>query len=147
MGAQLKRKTKKKTIVDALSSETGPEKKQVHTKRVPVYNPEAEGHAKWPIIKNFFSAHNFSKTEPHFVNVLKFLKVARIFISSTNYGEVKLWDSSSCMPLGTVNTHEFNPVTVMDYITQSQFNVEDASEGSKKHINYTVGKILSKFKI
>ena len=90
-----------------------PEKKTVHTKRVPVYNPVVNAVTgepeKWKTLVNWFTAHSFSKTEPHFVNNVKFSKSACMFITSTNFGEVKLWDSLSCQPLGILNSHEFDP--------------------------------------
>ena len=82
-------------------------KKAVHTKRVPVYVPKIDqvtGESdKWIKIRNWFTAHSFSKTEPHFVNIVKYSKAGNMFITSTNFGEVKLWDNESCQPIGIVN--------------------------------------------
>ena len=81
---------------------------------------------KWRVIRSWFTAHSLSKTEPHFVNIVKYSQATCMFLTSTNYGEVKLWDNMSCMPLGTVNTPEFKPAAVMKYITQQNY-VERAS--------------------
>ena len=64
---------------------------------MPIYkavkNPVTKDLDKWPTLKNWFTAHSLSKTEPHFVNNVRFSKAMSIFLTSTNFGEVKLWDS------------------------------------------------------
>ena len=97
MGAKLKKR--KVTGCNRYLSDEVVEKRAVHTKRVPVYVPEIDSAGepvKWRIVKSWFTAHNLSKTEPHFVNNVKYSKAMNIFLTSTNFGEVKLWDSKSC---------------------------------------------------
>lgn len=73
------------------------EKRVVRSKRVPTYKPQTDSSTKeplkWRTVKNWFTAHSLSKTEPHFVNNVRFSQAMSIFITSTNFGEVKLWDS------------------------------------------------------
>ena len=121
MGAQ-SRFQKTKTM-QSFGSQVEEKRQMHHAKRVPVYSPEidpATGEKrKWRIVKNFFTAHKFSRSEPHFVNAVKFSKQSRMFITSTNFGEVKLWDKMSCICLGTLNSHEYKPDQVMNYIGRS----------------------------
>lgn len=97
--------------------------KAVHNKRVPVYQPRIDPKTgekeTWTVLRNWFTAHTFSKTEPHFVNIVKFSKAANMFITSTNFGQVCLWDNMSCIALGKLNSHEFRPNFVMNYIQRS----------------------------
>lgn len=78
-----------------------------------MYTPSKD---KWPILRNWFTAHTFSKTEPFFVNNVKFSRSASLFVTSTNFGEVKLWDSRNCHPMGCLNSRDFNPTNVISYI-------------------------------
>lgn len=94
MGAVLKhKKRKQKHAFDYQVKE----KRSINTKRVPVYLAQTDRASgdkeKWRVIKDWFTAHTFNKTEPHFVNIVKYSKAASIFISSTNFGEVRLWDN------------------------------------------------------
>ena len=99
------------------------QKKTVHTKRVPVYHsyidPATGERDKWRVVRNWFTAHTFSRTEPHYVNIVKYAKAAKIFITSTNFGEVCLWDNQSCMALGKLNSPDFRPSWVMNYIKRA----------------------------
>jgi len=121
MGAVTK---KHKQKPQGVISEDLLEKKQVHTKRVPVYSPEVSATTgnpeKWGVIKNWFTVHYFSRAEPHFVNNVQYSKAMCVFITSTNYGEVKLWDSQSCQPLGTINSRDFNPSLLFDYMERTR---------------------------
>ena len=121
MGAQSK--LKKFKTHTAFGAPIVDEKMQKHGKRVPTYTAEIDSMTgekkKWRVVKNFFTAHKFSRSEPHFVNTVKFSKQSSMFISSTNFGEVKLWDNKSCILLGTLNSHDFNPKQVLNYISRS----------------------------
>ena len=104
---------------------------------MPVYTPCKD---KWPILRNWFTAHSFSKTEPLFVNNVKFSCSASLFITSTNFGEVKLWDGRNCHPMGCLNSRDFNPTQIISYIKKSRKTTlacKDASESveatMKKH--------------
>ena len=90
----------------------------MHTKPVPVFN--SSGNDQWPTVRNWFSAHSFSKTEPHFVNNVKFSKTASLFVTSTNFGEVKLWDNKNCHPVGILNSPDYNPSNIIGYIKKSK---------------------------
>lgn len=94
MGARIKNKKKKEVNFFSYAVK---EKKAVHTKRVPVLstftNPVTGEKNKWRVVRNWFTAHTFSKTEPHYVNIVKYAKAANLFITSTNFGEVRLWDN------------------------------------------------------
>lgn len=127
MGANQKLKVQKhKDIFDQASFK---EKKQVHTKRVPVYTPSKE---KWPVLRNWFTAHTFSKTEPLFVNNVKFSKSASLFVTSTNFGEVKFWDSHNCHPMGCLNSLSFNPTNVISYIKKMRKTTIACSEATEE---------------
>ena len=89
-------------------------KKQVHTKRVPVYAPAVK--EQWPVHKNWFTAHTIKKNEPCYVNNVKFCKSGSFFISTTNFGEVKLWDNSSVHPLATLNSNSYDKHMILRYI-------------------------------
>ena len=103
------------------------------------------GDDQWPTVRNWFSAHSFSKTEPFFVNNVKFSKAASMFITSTNFGEVKLWDNKNCHPVGILNAPDYNPISVMSYIKKSKktkvlaydatSSVEEALLNTKKRLN------------
>lgn len=72
MGASIKPKTYKMRDLDFGGSK---EKKTVHTKRVPVYAPHLDSTGekeKWHVVRNWFTAHTFSKTEPKYVNIVKY---------------------------------------------------------------------------
>ena len=124
------------------------EKKAVHNKRVPVYAPNidfATGEkAKWGIVIPWFTAHTFSKTEPKYVNIVKYSQAGNMFITSTNFGEVKLWDNQQCIALGILNTHEFSPARVLKYIKHSNEQDEliyEATEAVQKEISNSSRKI------
>ena len=100
------------------------EVKAVQSKRVPVYQPNIDpatgDKEKWHVVRSWFTAHTFSKTEPKYVNIVKYSSSGHMFITSTNFGEVKLWDNQQCQPLGMLNSHEFDPPRIMKYIKGSQ---------------------------
>ena len=88
---------------------------------MPVYvhniDPATGDKEKWHVVRNWFTAHAFSKTEPKYVNIVKYSKAGNMFITSTNFGEVKLWDNQCRLPcLGILNSHEFDPPRVIEYI-------------------------------
>ena len=96
MGAAIKNKENKKKLRFWEMQE--PQNKIVQTKRVPIYkaqiDPKTNELEKWKVIKTWFRAHDLNKTQPHFVNIVRFSKVMKVFITSTNFGEVKLWDQN-----------------------------------------------------
>lgn len=47
-----------------------------------------------------------------------------MFITSTNFGEVKLWDNQCMLSLGTLNSHAFEPPRVIEYIEHSNNHLE-----------------------
>ena len=59
---------------------------------------------KWPIVKNWFIAHRIYKMEPSYVVSAKFVNVAKVYVTGTTHGEVKLWDNRHCECLGIINS-------------------------------------------
>lgn len=108
------------------------EVKAVQSKRVPIYQPKIDfttgKKEKWHIVRNWFTAHTLSKTEPQYVNIVKYSQAGSMFISSTNFGEVKLWDNQQCQPLGMLNTKDFDPPRIMKYIKHSKSQNDWADE-------------------
>ena len=90
-----------------------PQNKIVQTKRVPIYkaqiDPKTNEPEKWRVIKTWFRAHDLNKTQPNFVNIVRFSKVMKVFITSTNFGEVKLWDHQNLQCFGVLNLENKHP--------------------------------------
>ena len=51
--------------------------------------------------------------------LLKFLDNENVFVTSTSAGEVKLWASLECIPLGTLNSKDWKPEKIDSYITKT----------------------------
>uniref|UniRef100_A0A7S3IDU4 Uncharacterized protein n=1 Tax=Strombidium inclinatum TaxID=197538 RepID=A0A7S3IDU4_9SPIT len=64
---------------------------------------------KWPTLRPWFVAHKIKKMEPSYVVTAKFAAHAKVFISGTTHGEVKLWDNMNLDPLGIVNSPDWQP--------------------------------------
>ena len=43
-----------------------------------------------------------------------------MFVTSTNFGEVKLWDNRNCHPIGTLNSPDYNPSSIIGYIKKTK---------------------------
>ena len=48
---------------------------------------------RWPVLADWFIAHKIHKMEPSYVVSAKFVDVARVYVTGTTSGEVKLWDN------------------------------------------------------
>jgi hypothetical protein len=57
---------------------------------------------KWVCFKNWFEAHSISKLDDSYVVSVKFAQVARIFVTGTSNGEVKVWSREMDI-LGVLN--------------------------------------------
>ena len=55
--------------------------------------------------KGWFTAHHIAKLDDAYVVSVKYAQVARIFVTGTSKGEVKLWASTKeCECLGILNS-------------------------------------------
>lgn len=63
----------------------------------------AANSARWEVVKKWFPAHDLDRMDPAYLVSVKFAAVARVYITATTLGEVKLWDSFDLSPIGTLN--------------------------------------------
>jgi hypothetical protein len=68
---------------------------------------------KWPTVQPWFVAHKIYKADPVYVVSVKFVEVARIYVSGTTCGEVKMWHNLNCACLGVINSPEWNPKDIL----------------------------------
>jgi hypothetical protein len=47
--------------------------------------------------------------DPSYVVTIKFVDIARVYVTGTTAGEVKIWDSSDCSCIGILNSEDWNP--------------------------------------
>lgn len=71
---------------------------------------------KWEISRNWFVAHNIHKMEPFYVVTVKFVNIAKLFVSGTTHGEVKLWENQSLNCLGILNAVDWDPRDILQHI-------------------------------
>ena len=92
----------------------------------------------WGVVKTWFEMHKIEKMDPAYVVAVKFAHAARVYVTGTTTGEVKIWDSKDCRPLGTLNHGAWNPRALLSNITrvrQAKRAIEEethASTGKKK---------------
>jgi hypothetical protein len=67
----------------------------------------------------WFWAHMIAKDSIDYVHSVKFLDNENVFVTSTSAGEVKLWASLECIPLGTLNSKDWKPKKIDSYITKT----------------------------
>ena len=72
---------------------------------------------KWPIVQPWFVAHKIYKSDPAYVVSVKFVEAAKVFVSGTTCGEVKLWHNQTCECLGHVNSENWDPTDILAHIT------------------------------
>jgi hypothetical protein len=72
----------------------------------------------------WFWAHQVNKDSTDYVQSVKFLDDENIFITSTCSGEVKLWASFECVPLGTLNSNDWKYEKISSYVAKSVLNVD-----------------------
>ena len=72
---------------------------------------------KWDISRNWFVAHNIHKMEPFYVVTVKFVNIAKLFVSGTTHGEVKLWENQSLNCLGVLNAVDWDPRDILQHIS------------------------------
>ena len=90
---------------------------------------------EWQIKKDWFVAHKIHKMEPAYVVVAKFVQNARVYVTGTTHGEVRLWDNLRCDCLGTLNSCDWDPSNVLSHVKQVKELVaeqERAERGSKQ---------------
>jgi hypothetical protein len=84
---------------------------------------------KWPIVKNWFNAHRLYKMEPSYVVSAKFVTVARVYVTGTTHGEVKLWDNQHCECLGIVNSPSWCPHELEHHLSHhNDRHIEEESD-------------------
>ena len=76
------------------------------------------GH-RWPQVQKWFYAHVISKDSTNYVHSVKILDDENVFISSTSFGEVKIWASLECIPLGTLNSTDWKFDKIDKYIRKT----------------------------
>ncbi len=81
-------------------------------------------------MKTWFEMHKIEKMDPAYVVSVKFSQAARVYVTGTTTGEVKIWDSKDCRPLGTLNSSAWNPRTLMSNIESVALSRKDAIEGT-----------------
>jgi hypothetical protein len=86
---------------------------------------EAGRPATWPARKEWFVAHTIQKMEPSYVVTVKFVNCAKLFVSGTTTGEVKLWDNITCNCLGILNSQHWDPRSVLSQIESAQKKAQD----------------------
>ena len=64
---------------------------------------------RWTVLKNWFVAHKIHKMEPAYVVSAKYVHIAKVFVTATTGGEVKLWDNKYCDCLGILNSANWDP--------------------------------------
>jgi hypothetical protein len=67
-------------------------------------------------VKAWFWAHEISKASTAYVNCVAYLPRESAFVTATSAGEVKLWAALECIPLGTINSTDWDPSKVTKYI-------------------------------
>ena len=84
---------------------------------------------KWPVVKNWFIAHRIYKMEPSYVVSAKFVAVAKVYVTGTTHGEVKLWDNQHCECLGVINSPNWCPHELEHHLTHHNHDkIEEESE-------------------
>ena len=58
--------------------------------------------------------------EPSYVVTVKFVNCAKLFVSGTTTGEVKLWSNITCNCLGVLNSQHWDPRSVLSQIESAQ---------------------------
>ena len=61
------------------------------------------------VLKNWFVAHKIHKMDPAYVVSTKYVQIAKVFVTATTSGEVKLWDNRYCDCLGILNSAGWDP--------------------------------------
>ena len=83
-------------------------------------NGKQETTLTWPVVKNWFEMHKIDKMDPSYVVSVKFSHAARAYVTGTTTGEVRIWDSRDCAPMGTLNSNGWNPRALMKNIKKVQ---------------------------
>ena len=84
----------------------------------------------WGVVKTWFEMHKIDKMDPAYVVSVKFSRAARVYVTGTTTGEVKIWDSQDCRPLGTLNSNSWNPRTLLSNIGRVAQAKQEAIEGT-----------------
>jgi hypothetical protein len=75
---------------------------------------------RWPVLEDWFVAHKIHKMEPSYVVSAKFVDVARVYVTGTTSGEVRLFDNQQCRCLGTLNSTDWNPHDILEHISSTK---------------------------
>ena len=84
--------------------------------------------------KDWFQLHKIEKMDPAYVVSVKFADIARVYVTGTTTGEVKIWDSRECQPLGTLNSMDprdgWRPRRLLDNIGTVRRAKKEAASGA-----------------
>ena len=120
--------TGKAVLYDIDMSSPGCKKKNIPEKNW----KNSHGIRKWDFIKKL-NAHNIGSNEETYVVTCKFIKQARIYVTGTTQGEVKLFDDTHLTELGVLNSIEWD--LTKDSLLQRHLRGEsivDETEGLKE---------------
>ena len=67
----------------------------------------------------WFEAHTIKKMDPSYLVTIKFVDIARVYVTGTTAGEVKLWDSSDCNCIGILNSEDWNPKALIRQLNKT----------------------------
>ena len=68
---------------------------------------------RWPFITEWIEGYKIDSCEPSYVVSAKFVDVARVYVTGTTNGVVKLWDNQQCLLLGILNSADWNPHDIL----------------------------------
>ena len=76
---------------------------------------------KWTPLNNkkyngWFQAHQECKTSHDYVNTVKFMPLERMWVTATTSGEVKLWSGYECLPLGQLNSDNWDIQKIKNHV-------------------------------
>ena len=99
---------------------------------------------RWPILMDWFIAHKIHKMEPSYVVSCKFVDQAKVFVSGTTSGEVKLWDNKECTCLGILNSPDWNPGDVFNHMNNvAGIDSDEQADRARARERSNMSKILN----
>ena len=85
--------------------------------------------------------HKIDKMDPTYVVSVKFSHAARAYVTGTTTGEVRIWDSRDCTPLGTLNSNTWFPRDLL-------LNIKKVSQAKRgQYIKQNAEKVSKDWKV